>query len=122
MLGRSHIHRLSRFVVAWFVLAIGAAVASPTVSPQHMAILCTANGVSLVKFTAGDVASDQDSSNVGGSATMDCPLCWMPMAVTTAQLQLPAPQLDGGLVARATWVQVRLSPRYTLPARAPPTL
>lgn len=126
MLGFHHIHRLSRFVVAWFVLAIGAAVASPMVSPQHMAMLCTANGVSLVKVTLGgttsDVTSDQGSGDLNSSATMDCPLCWMPLAGAGAPLQLPAPQLHGGLVASATWVQLPLNPRYSLPARAPPTL
>lgn len=122
MLGRLPIHRLSRLVLAWFVLSIGAAVASPVLSPQSMAILCTANGVSLVKVTFDDVASDQLGDKVHSSATMDCPLCWMPMAGAPAQMRLPSPQLDSGLIASATWLQARLSPRYSLPARAPPAI
>ena len=83
---------------------------------------CTANGVSLVKVTFDGVASDQLGDKVHSSATMECPLCWMPMAGAPAQMRLPSPQLDSGLIASATWLQARLSPRYSLPARAPPAI
>lgn len=122
MFWRRHTHRLSRLVVAWFVLSIGAAVASPMVSPHSMVMLCTANGVSLVKVTPGDTANTPDGGTVSGSAAMDCPLCWMPLAGAPAQWQLPEPHLTMGLVASTPGVQVHLSPRYSPPARAPPLI
>ena len=35
---------LARLVLAWFVLSIGVAVASPLVNPQGMELICSGSG------------------------------------------------------------------------------
>ena len=39
-------HRLASFVLIWFVLSLGVAVASPVVHPQAMELVCSAAGAS----------------------------------------------------------------------------
>lgn len=73
-------HRLARFVLVWFVLSLGVAIASPLVKPQAMELVCsTAGAVKLVK--TGD-----DGSQPAGHL-LDCPLC------LTGSAPPPAPHL-----------------------------
>ena len=62
--------RLARFVLAWFVLSIGVAVASPLVQPQAITLVCSAGGAMKILVTLDD-GSAQDL----GTASLDCPLC-----------------------------------------------
>ena len=39
-----HAHLLARFVLVWFVCALGVAVASPMVHPQAMELVCSSGG------------------------------------------------------------------------------
>ncbi len=59
---------LARLVLAWLVLAMGAAVASPLVRPASLALVCTAAGASLVSTDGGEALP------APGHA-LDCPLC-----------------------------------------------
>lgn len=65
-------HRLSRFVLVWFALFVGAAVASPWVKTEAVHLVCTAiGGVKLVQ-------SDAAGGDVGEAAlrtALDCPAC-----------------------------------------------
>ncbi len=70
--------RLARLVLAWFVLTLGVAIASPIVSPQSMELVCT-DGQAM-KLVVLD-ADGQDTT--AAHPTLDCPAC---LAVT-----LPAP-------------------------------
>jgi len=63
-----HARFLARLVLAWFVLALGVAIASPIVKPQAMELVCSAgSAVKLVK--TGD-----DGGTASGHV-LDCPLC-----------------------------------------------
>src|SRR4051812_32294330 len=81
---------LARIVLAWFALAIGAAVASPLVKPVGMDLVGTGGGALkiVVKAEGGDTGKTT-------SATLDCPLCLSisapPPAI--AKLHEPRPEL-----------------------------
>ena len=62
-------HLLARFVLVWFALSIGVAIASPLVKPQAMELICSGSGVMKVLVKTED--GTQKSVNV----TLDCPLC-----------------------------------------------
>ena len=81
-----HAHLLARFVLVWFALSIGVAIASPIVKPQSMDVICTGMGVMKLQ------AAQSDEGDLDGSAlTLDCPLC--------AQLNAPPPPLAALTVA-----------------------
>ncbi len=61
-------HLITRFVLVWFALFIGVAVASPLVKPQSSQMVCSAmGGMKMVVDDAGDTPT------VSGG--MECPLC-----------------------------------------------
>jgi len=107
---------LARFVLVWFALSIGVALASPIVRPQAMELVCsTAGAVKLVKTG--------DDGNGPSSHLLDCPLCLTgsapPPALQTLPIQ-PLPLLAQALrpVAAAHIASRAAAP---LPARGPPT-
>ena len=59
----------TRLVLAWFVLTLGAAVASPMVRPQALELICS--GAGAFKLV---VKADEGALQVPGH-TLDCPLC-----------------------------------------------
>ena len=65
-----HFTFLSRLVLAWFVLSLGVAVASPLVHPQDTLLVCTGAGAMKVLVTA-----DDGSTRELTPSAMDCPLC-----------------------------------------------
>ena len=67
---------LTRLVLVWFALFIGASVASPLVKPQTSQMVCSAGGV--VQW----LALDADEGDAPMAKGMDCPLC----ALVTAPL------------------------------------
>ncbi len=66
-------HLLARFVLVWFALSVGVAIASPLVQPKGMQLVCSAAGAITVQFDQGDGGG----IGIGGSQanTLDCPLC-----------------------------------------------
>ena len=70
---------LTRLVLVWFALFIGAAIASPMVKPVAGQMVCTAMGGMKM------VVDGEDGQASQPSASMDCPLC-APMITP------PAPQ------------------------------
>lgn len=108
---------LRLWVLAWFVMALGAAVASPLVAPRGMELVCSGSGTGgarlVVKTAEGLVAAD--------ATGLDCPLCLAtdappstpPAAAPTAAAPPFQPRFRTPLSART---EVALSP----PARAPP--
>ena len=104
---------LTRFVLVWFVLGIGVAIASPVVKPQAIELVCS--GGALKVLAQGD-----DAGQPGTTPTLDCPLC---------ALAAPPPALQG--TAKATAPQGIFAPAIPstriaaitaapLPARGPP--
>jgi hypothetical protein len=111
-----HAHRIARFVLVWFALSIGVAIASPVVSPQELQLVCSSAG-SIKLITSGD-----DGTAKPLRLTLDCPLCaglGAPPPVVTALfssavphfLALPVPDSLSLAMASAT----------PPPARGPPT-
>ncbi|MBU0587076.1 MAG: DUF2946 domain-containing protein [Gammaproteobacteria bacterium] len=62
-------HLLARFVLVWFALSIGAAVASPIINPQAMELICSGSGAMKVLIKTDDGVKEVSSH------TLDCPLC-----------------------------------------------
>lgn len=62
-------HLLTRLVLVWFALFVGAAVASPWLKTQDTQMVCTAMGV--IKTVVAEDAGDSPTLSGG----MDCPLC-----------------------------------------------
>lgn len=107
---------LARLVLVWFVLALGAAVASPLVKSQPMELVCSSVGsVKLVQLDGadGDAARPQ---------ALDCPLCLLaqpvllPFAPAAAQPLVAA--RHSVPIAGADWASHSAA---ALPARGPPS-
>lgn len=85
-------HLLTRLVLVWFALFIGASVATPLVKPQTAQMVCSAMGG--MKMVMGDDAGDSQTSSGG----MDCPLC--------AHVIAPPPPVLPGLEVRSALAYV----------------
>ena len=107
--------RLRWWVLAWFALCLGVAVASPLVQPKAMDVVCSnAGGVKIV------VHAD-DGPVKHGAKGMDCPLCLLesappepPQARWPALLPLARQPLP------LSCVQPVVAMAAPPPARAPP--
>lgn len=109
-------HLLARFVLVWFALSIGVAIASPIVKPQAMELICSGSGVMKV------LVKTDDGSQEVSSHTLDCPLCANNSAppppvvrLTAAPLQPLAYVLQS--IPAAHIASLTAAP---LPARGPP--
>jgi hypothetical protein len=60
---------VARFLLAWFALYLGAAVAAPLLTPGGYAVICSADGIARVVQT--DDAGEPDEAR----ASLHCPLC-----------------------------------------------
>ena len=65
-----HSTRIARLALAWLVLAVGVAAASPLFHPQTMALVCSAAGEMKLVVTHED-GSVQEL----GHHTLDCAMC-----------------------------------------------
>lgn len=112
-----NLRTLRLWVLAWFVMALAAAVASPLVVPRSIELVCSGSGTGSAKLVAktaeGLVAAD--------ATGLDCPVC---LAADTP----PITHLAAATTAAAPTFQPRfhtpLFPRtgvaFSPPARAPP--
>lgn len=114
----------ARSMLAWFVLFVGASVASPLIHPVDWQEVCTSAGARRL-VVGGNSADGSDGSDGLWSAlahTLDCPACLPGLAPAPGRLALVAPTWTAALapdagggagpVARAT--------SAPLPARGPP--
>lgn len=111
-----HIARSLRlWVLAWFVVAVGAAAASPMLQRQAMELICSGSGTARWVMHGTEGVAPQHAPG------MECPLCLPADAPPSADA--PAP-IAFALPASAP--QMRLPPPRPLiaaahpPARAPP--
>jgi len=109
---------LARLVMAWFMLTLGIAVASPIVHPQAMEVVCTSSGSMQV------IMLDEDGQAVPGPHhSLDCPLC---LAIITppAHPTLHFEQLQPLGLALHPVVSARIAALVgaPLPPRGPPVL
>lgn len=108
-------HLLARFVLVWFALSIGVAIAAPLVQPQAMELICS--GAGTMKL----LVKTDDGSPAQSGHTLECPLCASlsappPVARLTAE---PAQPLAHALqsIPSAHIAERTAAP---LPARGPP--
>ena len=107
---------LARLVLAWFVLSLGVAVASPMVQPQGLEFICSGGAMKVLVKTSEGVK--QVSTH-----TLDCPLCahiGSPPPLETGFAAEPVQPLAHALrpvgAARMAWLAAA-----PLPARGPPS-
>ena len=74
---------IARWVLMWFALSLGAAIASPLINPRATEMVCT--GAGLMKLV---VQTDDGATELVG-LSLDCPLC--------ANLSAPPPMLVWGV-------------------------
>ncbi len=108
---------LARFVLVWFALSIGAAIASPLVNPKAMQLVCSGSGAMKLLLQ-----SDDGSAQPSSSHTLDCPLC----AATGSpppdvRLAVEPPQELAHALRPAVAATIASLTRAPLPARGPPS-
>lgn len=109
-------HFLARFVLVWFALALGAAIASPIVKPQAVELVCSAGGA--VKLVTSD-----DGAPSSAGHTLDCPLCLISSAPPPAlQLQVEPQQPLAHALRPIPAAPIAGRTAAPLPARGPPAL
>lgn len=107
---------LARLVLAWFVLAMGVAGASPLVHPQALEIVCAAGG-SMKVIVVGDDGQALEAS----PHTLDCSLCLaatVPPPEAHTALVLPQPLAHALKPEVAAHIAALVG--APLPARGPP--
>jgi hypothetical protein len=81
-------HHLTRLVLVWFALFVGAAVASPLVKSEAVHLVCSAIGG--MKLVQADSAGSEVNGVVSHTA-LDCPACLPLIAPPVADLLAPLP-------------------------------
>ena len=107
---------LSRLVLAWFVLAMGGAGASPLVHPRALEIVCAAGGSMKVV-----VLGDDGQAVEAGQHTLDCSLCLattVPPPEARMASGMPRPLADALAPEVAGHIAALVG--APLPARGPP--
>lgn len=108
---------LARLALAWFVMTLCVAGASPVVHPVAIEIVCSAGG--SVKAI---VTSDDGSAAEVGQHTLDCPLCFA-ATIAFADLggvpEMPQPLAHALQPIAAAHIAALVG--APLPARGPPT-
>lgn len=108
---------ITRLVLVWFALFIGASVASPIVHPSDVQMVCAASGG--MKF----VSTTDDGAELQTSAGMACPMCASvspPLPLLAYSLAKPSPlALALRPVVAAHLASVTSAPP---PSRGPPAL
>ncbi len=108
--------QLARFVLVWFALSLGVAIASPIVQPKSMELVCSSSGSvkMLVKTSDGEM---QEAS----SHTLDCPLCMTHGAPPShCVISLAQAQPLGRVLQSIPAAQLASLVGAPLPARGPP--
>ena len=108
--------QLTRFVLVWFALSVGVAIASPLVNPKGIDMVCSSGG------TMKMVVQGEDDGAVS-SLTMDCPLCAAvsaPPPEFNTTLTQPSPLAHATQPIAAAHIAAITAP--PLPSRGPPAL
>ncbi|CAM8669674.1 MAG: DUF2946 domain-containing protein [Curvibacter sp.] len=110
-----------RWMLVWFVLSIGVAVAAPVVHPQGLTLICTTAG--NVQWVA-DATTDPAEGLPSGMAThtLDCVMCLPSGAapVPAFSPDLPAAVRSAGPLARPALLVAGIAEAPS--ARGPPAL
>lgn len=108
---------LARLILAWFVLTLGVAVASPMVYPQAMELVCSDGGTMKVVV----IGEDGEAVQVG-QHTLDCPMC-LAAVLPPAFVSIPFPHLAPLLLAQHPFAAAHIAALVgaPLPPRGPPS-
>jgi hypothetical protein len=109
-------HHLARFVLVWFVLTLGVAIASPVVHPRAMELICSDAGV--VKL----VVQGEADGGLAKSHTLECPMCIMGGGAPLVQggPLMPAERVTAVRALAPLATPVTVSRAVPPPARGPP--
>lgn len=106
---------LARFVLVWFALTVGAAIASPLIKPQSFQMICSGSGVMKM------LPKTDDGKAPMSGLTLDCPLCVAvgepPSVIGPAAASQQAPL---HLLTPAPATQMGARTAASPPARGPP--
>ena len=108
---------LARLMLAWFVVSMGVAVASPLVNPQAIELICSGSGAIKLLVKTDDGVQEMQSH------TLDCPLCahvGAPPPAAQALLPVVHPLAHALRPIPAAHIAARTA--APLPPRGPPAL
>ena len=107
---------ITRLVLVWFALFVGAAIASPIVKPTGGQMVCSAmGGIKMVV--------DEDGQAQPVSASMDCPLCAPVFTPPSPQAQVfDVPSALGHVLHTLPAAHIAGLTGAPLPPRGPPSL
>lgn len=109
--------RLVSFVLMWFALSLGVAIASPVVHPQAMELLCSGTGAVKV------VVHTDDGIQEMGATHLDCAMCLVAGAPPPSPVvSLPSAQPLSHAVQSIPAARLAAATAAPLPARGPPSL
>jgi hypothetical protein len=106
---------MTRWVLVWFALSLGVAVASPMVSPQSAHMVCSQTGTMKL------VSLADDGSTGSTGFVLDCPLCanlGAPPPMLLADIALPVGLASSGVTLAIPHITTAAHGRWQ--ARAPP--
>lgn len=115
---------MTRWVLAWFLLALGVATAAPLVHPQPWVLVCSASGMVALVAVQGDEGAGGDGAAAasGPHHTLDCALCLPggapPPAVAAVWATTP---LRSHVLLPVEAARIAALVGAPLPARGPPT-
>lgn len=112
-----HSRSLACLVLAWLVLTLGVAVASPMVQPQLLEMVCTSvGGMQMIELGG-------DEPVAASPHALDCPMCLVltPPPVSLA-LHLEQPQPLGRALQPVVSARIAALVGAPLPPRGPPAM
>lgn len=108
---------LIRWVLLWFALSLGAAIASPVVHPQAVELVCSSAG------SVKAIVHTDDGAQELGMGHMDCPLCVLAGAPpVTPTVELPVLMPPSRAVQPVAAAHIAAATAAPPPARGPPSL
>ena len=104
-----------RFVLVWFALSVGVAIASPLVKPQPMELICATDGA--VRLLVQTDEGIRELSSHG----LDCSLCVLSSAPPpVTQLIVEPPRSLSHVLHPIVAARIAALTAAPLPARGPP--
>ena len=106
---------LARFMLVWFALTVGAAIASPMVKAESFDLICSGGGVMKI------MPKTDDGKAPAVALTLDCPLCasWAAPPPVARVVAEPYQPLSYALrPVPAAFIAARTDAPF--PARGPP--
>jgi len=110
------LRHLTRFVLVWFALSLGVAMASSLVAPKATELVCTSGGMLKI------VDVDGTDSAAPSHGQLDCALC-LPVALPPAPCAVPLVQVSplSHALQPVAAAHIASATAPPLPSRGPPT-